>query len=207
MGAPGLSFETDEALLLTYYNHPDIERARAALNELLHRRWDLLHAVAKSAIPNGVRHGDHDDIASEACLLVIHSINDGRDLLATQWQPVPGGSVAGWIVNKVRWNVWTVLGAKYRIRSGDRVRVHADVLDELPDPADIEGRAVLRLTVLESLDQLPPDRGWLLFEHYVKGRSQASLAKELGLSTTIVNRRIKRSLAVLRDRLCDLAAD
>ena len=71
-----------------------------------------------------------------------------------------------------------------------------DLLPSLPDPRGDQW--MTRLLIRDTLERLPWEDQWLLRQRFLRGRSQAVLARALGLSQSQLSRREKRA----RQRFC-----
>jgi RNA polymerase sigma-70 factor (ECF subfamily) len=113
------------------------------------------------------------------------------------------GSIAAWLHRtSVNRSLELVRSERYRrLREARAAQREVDSVD-----GDFDDSARLVVRVDQALAQLPEAQRALITEHFLCGRSQTDLARELGVNQSTVQRRIDKGLQRLRRRLQDEGA-
>jgi RNA polymerase sigma-70 factor (ECF subfamily) len=130
--------------------------------------------------------------------------HDAEDLVQTTleraWQAraqfLPGGNIGGWL--------FRILSNRHRDNLRRRTGVQVPLPDEVPDakPETDEISSLLALppdTVLEALNQLPPDLRAPLELLAVRGKRYREIAEELQIPINTVGTRIRRARQRLQE--------
>jgi len=109
------------------------------------------------------------------------------------------GSLVGWLHRCATTSSIDLIRSESRRRSREAKAAlpSAVAADARHDPQWAEVRAALD----EALDELPEAQRDLIVQRYLVGRSGAELARELGVSDSLVSRRVRSAIDELRHRL------
>lgn len=165
---------------------------RAALDELLRRHYDRVHAVCRR-IAGGTR--DADDAAQEAMIRIVRALDrfDGRSSFAT-WA----------------YRIATNASLDELRRRGRRPQLHVvhDTDDHTPAPEPVDDRAHRtiesvsdRMAIDEALAELPDDFRAAVVMRDVADLDYGEIADELGVPVGTVKSRIARGRRLLVERL------
>ncbi len=177
-----MNASTDQALLLRYASHRD----EAAFAEIVHRYASLVFSACHRVLHNAAW---AEDVSQEAFLRLLKRPGE------------VAGSLPAWL-HRVATNLAIDLMRSEGARRGREVASQAE-LDELRRAAmddEAERRAWLEISprIDAALLELPEGLRNMLVEHFLDGRPQRDIARDLGISPAGVCRQIQSALAQLR---------
>lgn len=168
--------DTDQSLLTRYHQQGDA----SAFQDLVRAHGGMVFATARRITQDAAL---AEEVVQEVFLTLARRDQDIR------------GSVAAWLHQVAKQKACNVIRGESRRRHYEQAA--APGLHTTPESTWAE----IEPLVDEALAELPePVRG-LLIEHYLERRTQADIAKRLGLNQSTVSRQLESGLQLLRDSL------
>ena len=156
-------------------------RDAEAVAELVRRYQGLVHGTCLRVLENAA---DAEDAAQECFLRLVRNAG------------VVTSSLGGWLH---RTAVRVAIDTRRRKAArGAREEIYCQMKRTDGAATNWQGVALL---VDEALEELPDELCHLLTERFLRGRTQAELAEELGLSPATVSRRVQAGIESLREKL------
>lgn len=171
-------------------------RDTAAVGELYDRHARVLFSLICRIVRD---HGEAEDVLQEVLLRVWDK--------AESYDPVLGSPIA-WLVRIARNRAIDRLRARQARPPASPEDLLASVASDeqvTPGPEGSAAAAEERRSVLQALDQLPPEQRSLIEAAFFEGYTHAELAERSGLPLGTVKTRIRTGMLALRDRLSHLA--
>ena len=169
---------------------------------------DALQRYARRQDPEAFAHlvENYQQMVYAVCLRRLGHEADARDATQDTFLKLAKsagdirGSLVGWLHRCATTTSLDLIRKSSRRRAWESAAAEpADASTPAADPTWAELRNILD----ETLDELPEQQRDLIVQRYLIGRKQNDLAQELGVSESMVSRRIKAAVEDLRRRLGD----
>ena len=184
-----LDKETDSQLLLRFSEGRD----QRAFTELIRRHSEMVRGTARRILKNRC---DCEDVEQ----ITFLALAGACDKLLNK------AAVPGWL-HQTAYRAAIEIGRgnsrweTKRERMKERAEPRTDGIDVSNPPDERVADAELATIVDRELALLPPELHTVVVLCDLEGNSQASVAKELGISTSTLNDRLAKARKILRDRL------
>jgi RNA polymerase sigma factor (sigma-70 family) len=172
------AMETDQLLLSRYAATCDAE----AFAELVRRHRVMVFSTARRITGN---HHDAEDV-TQACFFELAKSADDID-----------GAIAGWLHTRATSRAINHLKSADARRTREEEATERERQAHVPDHVDLEWSEVAPF-VDAAFEHLPDELREPLIMHFLEGRNYREIARELRLSKTTIERRIKIGIERLR---------